>query len=152
MLLFVGVLGWIVYSACVAARPGLAAGRDARRPGFFGGGWGPGGGGNGGGNDDPPPPYPGTKPFGSQPQQAWRPGWTGAAAAAGLGYMAGQAGNRGREREPLFGQPQRGNNNGGWFGGNNNNNSYQAPSRTGSNGSSSSARHESTGFGSTSRR
>lgn len=158
MFLFVGVLGWIVYSACVAARPAIADGaRDPRRPGFFGGGgWNPGGGGGGGDgggpdDNDPPPPYPGTKPYGSQPQQAWRPGWTGAAAAAGLGYLAANRGRAAREREPLFGQQPQRQNNGGWFGGGNNQ-GYQAPNRSDSNGSSSSARHESTGFGSTSRR
>jgi hypothetical protein len=152
VIIFVGVLGWIIYSACTAVPAAGAAPPGPQRPGGF---WGGGGGGGGpGGPDnhpyDPPPPYPGSKPYGygsQRPAEGWRPGfWSGAGLGAGLGYMAG---NQGREREPLFGRPQRGNSG---FGDGNNNRSQTSPGRSNSNGSSSSARHESTGFGSTSRR
>ncbi|KAL2074921.1 hypothetical protein VTL71DRAFT_8701 [Oculimacula yallundae] len=143
MIVFLGVLFWIVYSAWQAL-PAGGMPRQARR-GWGGGGGGWGGGGAGGGDPyDPPPPYPG-KRYGSQ-QEGWRPGfWSGAAAGAAGGYMAGNRGNRQQET--------RGSS---WFGGNSGGNggmfnSPSAPSRS-SSGSSSSARHSSTGFGSTSRR
>ncbi|KAH8910101.1 DUF1183-domain-containing protein [Coniochaeta sp. PMI_546] len=151
-VVFVAVLAWIVWGACTAAR--AQPGQARRRPRGWGGGggWGPGGGGGGGGGggwDDPPPPYPGTKPDGAQ---GWRPGfWTGLAGGAAAAYMAG---NRNRNtQETNYGR----NNAGGWFGGNNNSDygSTWGSGRTRSGGSSSSgssARHESTGFGSTSRR
>jgi hypothetical protein len=163
-VLFVAVLAWIVWGACTAARA-PQPGQTRRRPrgwGGGGGGWGPGGGGGGGGApgrfDDPPPPYPGTKPEAGA--QGWRPGfWTGLAGGAAATYLAG---NRNRNNT----QQQYGRNNGGglfgnsdpgWFG-NNDNADYGSTwgsGRTRSGGSSSSgssARHESTGFGSTSRR
>lgn len=146
MLVFLGVLFWILYSAW----QGLPAQqrRIPRQPGGrWGGGWGGGGGGGPAGGDpwDPPPPYPGSKPF-STGQEGWRPGfWSGTAAGAAAGYAAGRAGNR--QQEPLL------NNNRGssWFGGNSGS-SFTSPPRSGSSSSGSSARHESTGFGSTSRR
>ncbi|CZS93901.1 hypothetical protein WAI453_001310 [Rhynchosporium graminicola] len=141
MLIFLGVLFWIIYSAWQAL-PAGGLPRQARRG--WGGGWG--GGGAGGGDPyDPPPPYPG-KRYGAQ-QEGWRPGfWSGAAAGAAGAYMAGNRGNRQQE------QP-RGSS---WFGGNSGGtggmfNSPSPPTRS-SSGSSSSARHSSTGFGSTSRR
>ncbi|KAF9872929.1 hypothetical protein CkaCkLH20_09439 [Colletotrichum karsti] len=150
-ILFFAVLGWIVYSACVAGAENRRAGGPRRRGGGGGGG-GYGGGGGGGGwnpgfgpdNNDPPPPYPGTKPSGSQSggQQGWRPGfWTGAAAAGAAGYGAGLYQGRNNNRNQGYGS--------GW--GNDSSSNWGAgPSRSSS--SSSSARQESTGFGSTSRR
>ncbi|KAH7418558.1 transmembrane protein-like protein 66 [Cadophora sp. MPI-SDFR-AT-0126] len=141
MLVFLGVLFWIIYSAWQA----LPAGGLPRQPRRgWGGGWGGGGwgGGPGGGDPyDPPPPYPG-KRYSTQ-QEGWRPGfWSGAAAGAAGGYMAGSRGNRQQEAP-------RGNS---WFGGNSGG-GYNSPSPArSSSGSSSSARHSSTGFGSTSRR
>jgi hypothetical protein len=142
VFIFLGVLFWIIYAAYQAVP---AARRIPRRPGgFWGGGWGPGGGGPGGGDPwDPPPPYPG-KRYNYGQQEGWRPGfWTGAATGAAAGYMAG---NRGQQQQQPI--PPRG---GGWFGGGNSGGYDAAPRRNGSS-SSSSTRHESTGFGSTSRR
>lgn len=142
---FLGVLGWIIYSAYDAAAP--AVGRQIpRRPGgFWGGGWG-GGGGGGGAPYDPPPPYPGTgrKNY-SQQQQGWQPGfWSGALGGAAAGYMAGNRGNN--RQEPV---PQRQSS---WFGGGGSSGGAPARSSSSSSSSYSSTRHESTGFGSTSRR
>ena len=154
-IIFVGVVGWMVYAAFIRdARP-----RRPRGPGI--GGWG--GGGGGGGNDDPPPPYdyhpPSTKPkkspsaapWGAQAQQG--PGfWTGAvggalAGAAGT-YLAGNRGARTEPQQPRY-QNQWGNGEG--------SSRMGGMGRTGSSSSSSSpsygsSRHESTGFGGTSRR
>ncbi|TVY37241.1 Store-operated calcium entry-associated regulatory factor [Lachnellula subtilissima] len=147
-VLFVAVLVWICWALYAGVRdaPAPGAGRAPRRGG--GGGWG-----GGGGDDpyDPPPPYPGKRYGATEQQQGWRPGfWSGSAAGAAAGYMAGRAGN---QRQP---DVQQGG--GGWFGGGGGRNSGggsgwggAGPSRSGSS-SSSSARHESTGFGSTSRR
>ncbi|KAH6719599.1 transmembrane protein-like protein 66 [Leptodontidium sp. MPI-SDFR-AT-0119] len=139
MLVFLGVFFWILYSAWRAIPEGGIP-RQPRR-GWGGGGWGGGGWGPGGGDPyDPPPPYPG-KRYSTQ-QEGWRPGfWSGAAAGAAGGYMAGNRGNR--QQEP------RGSS---WFGGNSGGGfNNPSPGRS-SSGSSSSARHSSTGFGSTSRR
>ncbi|KAI1393923.1 uncharacterized protein F4822DRAFT_424387 [Hypoxylon trugodes] len=146
-VIFALVCMWIVYSACLA--PNQNGGRRPpvvqRRPrnnwdggggGGFDPGFGPGGGGGGGSWDDPPPPYPGPKSSSSQ-SQGWRPGfWSGLAGGTAAGYMAGNmAGNRQR-------------NDYGWGAG-----PSSAPSFNRSNSrSTSSARYESTGFGSTSRR
>ncbi|KAH8779682.1 transmembrane protein-like protein 66 [Hyaloscypha sp. PMI_1271] len=143
VFVFLGVLGWIIYSA-FQATPGARRIPRQRPGGFWGGGWG--GGGPGGGDPyDPPPPYPGTYPgkrYGYGATDGWRPGfWSGALGGAAAGYMAG---NRGNRQEPA---PQRGNS---WFGGDSGG-FNNAPRRSGSS-SSSSARHDSTGFGSTSRR
>ncbi|KAL1878820.1 hypothetical protein VTK73DRAFT_7473 [Phialemonium thermophilum] len=154
---FVAIAAWIVYSACIASGSIRRQPANQRRGngGFWGGGggggWWPGGGGGGGGGgpwDDPPPPYPGSKPsYG----QGWRPGfWTGLAGGAAAGYMAG---NRGRQNEYNYGAG----NPGFWGGGGNRGYGStwgSGSSRSGSSGSASSsgARHESTGFGSTSRR
>lgn len=147
-ILFVGVLAWMVYSACVNANGNNGA--ITRRPrGGGGGGGGPGFGGGGGGyprfddsNDDPPPPYS-SKPRGSsQQQQGWRPGfWSGTAAGAAAGYFAGNRDNRTQ-------QPLQRNYGSGW-GGSSGSPGWGAGS---SSSSSSSDRHESTGFGGTSRR
>jgi hypothetical protein len=138
MIVFFGVFGWILYSMYQAYQTGPNVRRQPRR--FGGGGWGGWGGGND--DDDPPPPYPGyprSKPTFGAP--GWQPGfWSGVAGGAAAGYMAGNRGNR---------QPDPVQRPGSWFGGDNG-----GSSRTRSSGSNSGsgARHESTGFGSTSRR
>ncbi|KAM7199862.1 transmembrane protein [Rhypophila sp. PSN 637] len=157
-LLFFAVLGWIIYSACVQAgdnngrRVGQAGGR---RPGGGGGGggggWGPGfGGGGNGGWDDPPPPYSkstyNTRAGGGAADQAWRPGfWTGAATGAAAGYFAGNRGNNNTTGSSWRQQPRRDNGEGSssFWGGGGGGSSFSGTS---------SGRHESTGFGSTSRR
>lgn len=153
-LAFGGVALWIIYSAFIAR----AQGSD--HPGVAGGnrpGWGGGGGGWGGGNDappydDPPPPYYDSRPgfdkrsYGSTGQ--WRPGfWSGALGGAAAGWAAGRMGNRGN-------QTNTGNGSGGGWGngGGNGWNNGEGSSRSSSGSSFSSTRHESTGFGSTSRR
>ncbi len=147
---FVAIVLWILYEI-YTAQPAIIP-RLPRQPrgGFWGGGWG-GGGPGGGPPRDPPPPYS-RKPGSSS--EAWSPGfWSGTAAGAAAGYLAGSRGNR-QQTAPVI--PQTG---GGWFGGGNNgDNARSSPSRASSSprrsdsGSSSSARYESTGFGSTSRR
>ncbi|KAI2487211.1 Transmembrane protein 66 [Pyrenophora tritici-repentis] len=79
--------------------------------------------------------------------QGWRPGfWSGAAGGAAAGWAAGQFANRGN----------RSNQTGGWRDGNGSgsrwNNGGEGNSRSSSGDSFSSTRHESTGFGGTSRR
>ncbi|TEA22132.1 Store-operated calcium entry-associated regulatory factor [Colletotrichum sidae] len=151
-ILFFAVLGWIVYSACVAGQANRRnGGGGRRRGGGGGGGWG--GGGGGGGfdpgfgpdNNDPPPPYPGTKPsWQDSSRQGWRPGfWSGAATGGAAGYGAGYYAGRNSNRT----QGGYGSN---W--GNDSSSSGAGPSRSSTSSSSSSARHESTGFGSTNRR
>ena len=150
---FVAVLLWMLYAAFFRDRGALGL-RGVGNG--FGGGWG--GGGGGGDNNDPPPPYdprPPRKPptygfprtsysrsAGQTQQQGWRPGfWTGALGGAAAGYMAGGRGNRSQQD---------------W--GHGEGSSGLGAGRTRSSGSSSSssgygsARHESTGFGGTSRR
>ncbi|KAH8737786.1 hypothetical protein BGZ61DRAFT_525861 [Ilyonectria robusta] len=135
-IIFVFVLGFIIYSACIGAQQNRGPRRD--RIHRAGGGWGPGPGPGWGPGNDPPPPYPGTKPSG----QGWTPGfWSGMAGGAAAGYMAGR-GNRNDGHQHDYGSIGRGN--AGW-GGNSN-------GRSSSSGSNTSNRHESTGFGSTSRR
>lgn len=147
-LIFVSVLVWIIYSACWRAQE-AGANRPRRARGGWQpgpGGWGPGGGGGDGGNDDPPPPYPGTKPPGTD---SWKPGfWSGAAGGAAAGYWAGSRNNRDNQQHRHhdnhnnnYGSIGRG---GGW--------SWGGGGPGSSGGSTSSNRHESTGFGSTSRR
>ncbi|KAM3513917.1 hypothetical protein MY11210_002454 [Beauveria gryllotalpidicola] len=170
-LVFVAVLAWIVYSACVAGSDNnRRQANTARRyggggdggGGGGGGGWGPGGGGWGPRND-PPPPYPGTNnsyksssngggSSSSQQQQGWRPGfWTGLAGGAAASYLAS---GRNRDNRNNYGYAPWGSNNYGsgsrWGGGD----SWAGPSSSSSRGggSSSGERHESTGFGSTRRR
>lgn len=136
-------------------------------PRLGGGGWG------GGPDDDPPPPYDdnysphkkrayaprtstGTRASSSRAnagnqQQGWRPGfWTGTAAGAGAGYLAGNRGQARTQPETVERRPG-----GGLFGGGGGSGSgtRQPPSGPSSSTPSfSSSRHESTGFGSTSRR
>ncbi|KAI1107216.1 hypothetical protein F4804DRAFT_220467 [Jackrogersella minutella] len=148
-VIFTLVCLWIIYSACVAGnqdgtRPAAQRRRRNNWGGFGGGGgfdpgFGPGGGGGGDTWDDPPPPYPGSKPSSTQ-NQGWRPGfWSGLAGGAAAGYVAGgRRSNQQEQRNPGYG----------WGAG---------PSGSSSGGgsgsrSTSSARFESTGFGSTSRR
>lgn len=151
-VVFVGVLLWILYSACVAAGADPARRLQQRR----GGGGGPGGGGGGGGggwgghgwgpgNDDDPPPYPGTKPPSSQQGGGWAPGfWSGLAGGAAAGYFAGNRNNNNNnnDRNRWTSGPS------GWSSGP----SMPGPSSSRNSDSGSGARHESTGFGSTRRR
>ncbi|KIW73128.1 hypothetical protein PV04_01270 [Phialophora macrospora] len=138
------------------------------------GGGGFGGFGGGGDDNDPPPPYDPRPPpqpkkatwssasssrtgtaSGGQQDQGWRPGfWTGTAAGAAAGYFAGRGFRT--QPDPAPPRPAFGT---GWFRGGNG--GYTVPrrpsppsSRTASSSSSSysSTRHESTGFGGTSRR
>lgn len=157
IFIFVGILAWMLYSACTAPGPNSTR-NTTRRPrngGGGGGGWGPGGGGGGfggWGNDDPPPPYPGSKPSSSSSsRESWRPGFfSGAATGAAAGYFAGQRGNRQQQRRDYGG----GNAGSSWFGGGGGGGGG-SPSYSSTNNdhsSSSSSRYESTGFGSTSRR
>ncbi|KAJ2899890.1 hypothetical protein MKZ38_002757 [Zalerion maritima] len=164
-VVFVAVLGWIVYSACVAGRQNGQMPRMGRPQRRFGGGnfW-PGGGGGGGGpggwnpgwgpgagNNDPPPPYPGTQQppktnNGQQQEQGWQPGfWSGLAGGAAAGYMAGQGRNY---RQDNYRNRHE-------WGHDNHRNYGSTWGRSGSrssDGSSTGATHEATGFGSTSRR
>ena len=134
-----------------------------------------GGGGGGFDDNDPPPPYdpylprrdppraskpkPSTRASssrtsgGNRQQQGWRPGfWTGAMTGAAAGYLAG---NRNQAQpQPETTDRRQG---GGLFGGAGRGSTWtQQPSSPVSPSSStpsySSSRHESTGFGSTSRR
>ncbi|KIX06406.1 uncharacterized protein Z518_04382 [Rhinocladiella mackenziei CBS 650.93] len=161
MAVFVIVLFTIVYGFYKAWRND-AARRTPRPPGGGFGGFG-----GGGDDDDPPPPYdprPPPRPkkatwssssrsgytF-SAPRnenQGWRPGfWTGTAAGAAAGYLAG----RGARTQPE--PPQTRPATGGWFGGRGATRGAPSPSTSASSSSSySSARHESIGFGGTSRR
>ncbi|CAN9379538.1 unnamed protein product [Alternaria alternata] len=153
-MLFGGVVLWMIYSAL----RNRAQGPDGGAAGGNRPGWGGGGGGWGGGynddNDDPPPPYypnnpnnPSNPKAGYGATQGWRPGfWSGAAGGAAAGWAAGQFGNRGN----------RNNQTGGWGAGSGSgsrwNNGGEGSSRSSSGDSFSSPRHESTGFGGTSRR
>ncbi len=159
-LIFGGVVGAMILSAfgCLGGRRG-APGAGGNRPG-----WGGGGGGGGGFNDDPPPPYSDYQPSPKRSTTSsssrygqtggngpWRPGfWTGAGAGAAAGYALG---NRGRNQNSggLFGAGSTTTNSGGLFGGLRDN-AGEGSSRSSSGPSFSSSRHESTGFGSTSRR
>ena len=154
-VLFIAVLCWMIYSAFLRDNwPRRRPGGNNNRPGFFGGG---GGGGGGGGDDDPPPPYdyhppPKTTSTRAAPraanapaQEGWRPGfWTGALGGAAAGYMAG---NRGQNQQPRDQRPTMG------YGGYDNGEGSSRSSGSSSSGSGFGAsRHESSGFGGTSRR
>lgn len=154
-LIFGAVLFMIIKGMLDSCRrnPPRLGGGNARPPWFGGGG--------DFGNDDPPPPYdshyspPPRKSRTSGPstntasssrtgQQAWRPGpWTAGAAGAGLGYMLGRNSNRTQNREPA--RPSTN-----FFGGGGG--AGPSTTRQSSTPSFSSSRHESTGFGGTSRR
>ena len=163
MVVFVAVACIILYGLCMACLTpsgGQNPGRQGR-----------GGGGGGFDDSDPPPPYDAQPPRSprkppqqkktrasssrsnaeSQQQQGWRPGfWTGAATGAAAGaYMAGgrqQTQPETTERRPPVGL----------FGGGGTGTRPPPTSPpsgyTDSTPSYSSSRHESTGFGSTSRR
>lgn len=166
-LIFFSVLAWILYSACMAAYRNRTLGSRANRRGWGGGGGGGGGGWGGGGGgggpgwqpwNDPPPPYPGTK---NTQGEGWRPGfWTGLASGAAAGYFAGNRNNDNsnyRYGDRFAGRyddryESRRTGWGSGFSGSSGSSSSRGsgPSRTSS--SASSARHESTGFGSTTRR
>ncbi|KAK4173477.1 transmembrane protein [Triangularia setosa] len=173
-ILFVGVLAWILIGACTQwgqnRNNNNAAGGQRRQP-RPGSGWG--GGGNNGDDDDPPPPYPGTgggsntrrpkttssSTSSRQQEQGWRPGfWTGLASGAAGGYMAGQrrantganafGGYNNINYDDTYGSRWGGSNRfgggSGWGG--------AGPSRPSGSESSGGPSHESTGYGSTSRR
>jgi SOCE-associated regulatory factor of calcium homoeostasis len=152
-LVFGGVVSVMVLSAfgCLGRRGGAGAGGN--RPG-----WGGDGGGSGS-NDDPPPPYSDYRPLpkpsprsSSSRSESWRPGvWTGAAAGAAAGYALG---NRGRNQTGggLFGGGAPSTNTGGPFGGRRHDPWEGNSGSSSTSPSYSSSRHESTGFGSTSRR
>jgi hypothetical protein len=161
-LIFIAVAGWIVYNAILQRVNGPGANGGAvvgNRPG-----WGGGGGGGGGwddNNDDPPPPYgwnptPGTNPNNNKQSysgagagaNSWRPGfWTTAAGGAAAGYAARSWANNRQQNNTNAGS--------GWGSGSgwgNGEGSSRSSSGSGGSPSFSSTRHESTGFGSTSRR
>lgn len=154
-MIFICVAGWIIYNAVRNwyTGQGGAVGGGGNRPGWGGGGgW---GGGYGGNDDDPPPPYdwrPGSgahnkQSYGSTNNQSWRPGFfSGAAGGAAAGYAAGRFMGGGRNNNQTTGS--------GWGSSRWNNGEGSSRSSSGSSGSGnySSTRHESTGFGSTSRR
>ncbi|KAF2446117.1 DUF1183-domain-containing protein [Karstenula rhodostoma CBS 690.94] len=147
-LIFIGVAAWIVFNAVrnwATGQGGAGAGVGGNRPGWGGGG----GGGWGGNDDDPPPPYdwrPGQgqnkRAYGGTENQGWRPGmWSGALGGAAAGYAAGRMGGRSGNQTSGSGWGNSGWNNG------------EGSSRSSSGSSNySGTRHESTGFGSTSRR
>ncbi|KIV80621.1 hypothetical protein PV11_08110 [Exophiala sideris] len=179
MALFALVLFIILRGLYRAWRDDTA--RPRPRGGGFGRGGG-GGGGDGGDDDPPPPydshppPRPkkatwtsgsssassSTRQAGANQEQGWRPGfWTGTAAGAAAAYMAGRSARTQPEpprRAPweggLFGgRRDQGPQQGGWFGGGGGGAAPRPSSRTTSSSPSfSSTRHESTGFGGTSRR
>ncbi|KAI1006605.1 hypothetical protein K3495_g1610 [Podosphaera aphanis] len=123
---FLTVLVWILYSA-YRALPHINV------PGGFGG--------DDGDPWDPPPPYTRNKsnPSGGQRAAQWRPGfWSGILGGAAAGYLAG---NRATHQRPTYQEGDYG----------------SRLSRSSSEGftiprTSRSTRHESTGFGSTTRR
>jgi hypothetical protein len=137
--IFVSVLLWILYSAFSNYNQGRQA-RPGRNNGGGGGGGGPGGWGPGWGPDNgPPPPYPGYKP--SDRQSGWRPGfWSGLASGVAGGYAAGARNNRNDRYDRHDGYSRD-------YG-----TSARAYSPSSSSSTGSASRHESTGFGSTSRR
>ncbi len=154
-VIFISVVCWMIYAAFLRD-DGPRPPRGNDRPGPFGGGWG-----GGGGNDDPPPPYdyhpPPPKPKTSSSQRAapaqtqggWRPGfWSGALGGAAAGYMAGNRGQQPRAQEPAFNYGGNGEGSSRWGGGG----STRPSSDSGSSSTYGSSRHESTGFGATSRR
>lgn len=159
--IFIAVLVWIVYAALIRDGPGRRSPGTAPNHWFGGGGDGDG--------DDPPPPYeyrpsPKAKATSSRAPRAaparaqggWRPGfWSGALGGAAAGYMAG---NRGQSQRPSSQSTSN-------FNGVNDRDNGEGSSsfartgagRTRSSENSSfssygSSRHETSGFGGTSRR
>lgn len=170
-IIFVAVVGWIVYSAWTESRRNRGDGND-RGPRWGGGNnnnfWGGGGGGGGGGDDgwdDPPPPYPGTSnnaPRRNYKRSSSRQVNNNRQSGNGLrdGLLSGAAG---AAAGYYFGSRGRNINNGGYEGGGSGGRNYGSTWGSGGAGSSrsgsassgsaaSSSRYESTGFGSTSRR
>ena len=164
---FAGAIFWMVFVAVVIWMIYAAFFRDtARRPGNrtgFGGFGGFGDGGGGGGNDDPPPPYDYNPPpsksrtYASSARAAraapaqqggWRPGfWTGALGGAAAGYMTGNRGNRTQQQprnQDMWGNGEGSSN---WGAGR-----TRSSGSLGSSPGYGSSRHESSGFGGTSRR
>ena len=161
-VIFLGVVIWMLYSACIRNSSGDArSGPSTNTLGWGGGG---GDGPDGGDDDPPPPPYDfRTKPSTSQ-SGAWSPGfWSGAAAGA-AGTAAGYTARDWREQRRREQERARG-----IFGGTQwrNEDTTDEPSfgssrltrndtsraqSSGPGSSYSSTRHESTGFGTTSRR
>lgn len=158
-VIFISVVCWMIYAAFLRD-DGPRPPRGNDRPGFFGGGWG-----GGGGNDDPPPPYdyhpPPPKPKTSssreaaqraapaQAQGGWRPGfWSGALGGAAAGYMAGNRGQQPSAPGSAFDYGGNGEGSSRWGGGG----STRSSSGSGLSSTFGSDRHESTGFGGTSRR
>lgn len=146
--LFIGVIAWMIYSAFINRAQGGAGEVGGGRPGWGGGGGGGWGGGyNNDDNNDPPPPYYPSNPGKQQPgygtNQGWRPGfWSGAAGGAAAAWAAGRMGNSGRNQTGS-----------GWSNGSGSRwGNGEGSSRSSSGDSFSNSRHESTGFGSTSRR
>lgn len=160
--IFIAVVGWMIYAALIRDNPGR------RPPGAAANHWFGGGGGDD--DDDPPPPYeyrPSPKANATssrthrtapaQAQGGWRPGfWSGALGGAAAGYMAGNRGQSQQARNQstwnFDGVNGRGNGEG--------SSSFAGPGagRTRSSESSNSnsaygsSRHESSGFGGTTRR
>lgn len=164
IILFIGIMFLILRSI-------YNSWNDPNRPpmGTFGPDW-RGGGGGGGGDNDLPPPYddysaPPRKPDTRKPragssrsgrasqaaEEPWRPGfWTGTAAGAAGAYAAGRYANRNRVSPP---EPETRQTGPGLFGVNfGGDRPSSSSTRTPTPPSYSSSRHESTGFGGTSRR
>ncbi|VUC26439.1 unnamed protein product [Clonostachys rosea] len=132
--------------------------RPRTRRGGGGSGWGGGGGGGGGGgpggwnpgwgsgDNDAPPPYSEPKPYpSSSSSSSWRPGfWSGIAAGSAAGYAAGRRGGGSSSRAPTYSDYTT---DSGWGRSHGESSSSQS-GRSGPSGDT----HESTGFGSTSRR
>ncbi|KAK7225822.1 hypothetical protein V2G26_013825 [Clonostachys chloroleuca] len=127
-----------------------------RRGGGGGSGWGGGGGGGGGGgpggwnpgwgsgDNDAPPPYSEPKPTynSDSSSSSWRPGfWSGMAAGSAAGYAAGRRGGGSSSRGSTYTDNS-------WGGRSHGESSSSQSGRSGPSGET----HESTGFGSTSRR
>lgn len=167
MAVFLIVLFIILRSLYRAWQRDGRGGGGGRLGGGGGGGWG-----GGPDDDDPPPPYDdyryqppkkrtyaprtstGTRASSSRAnagnQQGWRPGfWTGTAAGAAAGYLAGNRNQPRPQAETAERRPG-----GGLFGGGGGSSWTRQPSAGAgpSTPSYSSSRHESTGFGGTSRR
>lgn len=165
-IVFVGIVCVILYSVF---SPGTGAGRDRLTRGFNGGGYGGGGGGGGGYGDDdtsdPPPPYSPRAPkakgsssrssSGAAGSSSRMPSFlAGAATGAAAGYGAGAWNVNRQNRNRTYQEPPRAGPSS-WF--QRQEPTYNAPSNYGagpstSSPSPSSSRHESTGFGGTTRR
>ena len=158
-LIFIAAIGWMIYVAFFRDSPGRRP-RSAAPNHWFGGG-------GGNDNDDPPPPYeyrPSSKAKANtsrtprvapaQTREGWRPGfWSGALGGAAAGYMAG---NRGRPMDQstwnFHGVNGRGNGEAGSSFAGSGTGRTRLSESSNSNTSYGSSRHESSGFGGTSRR